>query len=214
MRVVNMQDWPRREHFLKFSAFNHPHFGMTANIDLTLFRPYVKQVCASITVAVTYVLARTANAIPEFRYRIQERQVVEHEVVHPSITVLGDEDLFSFCLLEYSADFSAFAKNATEMIAFAKGHVTLTDPPGKDNLLFMTVIPWVSFTSFMHPMQFHPADSVPRFAWGKLFEENDRAKMPLGVQAHHALMDGIHMARFYSEAQENFNHPEEMLGEG
>jgi len=85
---------------------------------------------------------------------------------------------------------------------------TLIDEPGRDDLLFMTVLPWVSFTSFMHPMHLHPADSVPRFAWGKFFKENKRLKMPLGVQGHHALMDGLHMGRFYAEVQEYLDHPQ------
>jgi chloramphenicol O-acetyltransferase type A len=181
MQMIDMETWPRREHFKKFSSFNHPHFGMTANVDLTLFHPFVKQQGASITVAIAYVLSRTANGIPEFRQRIHNGQVVEHDIVHPSITVLGEEDLFGFCMLDYMDDFSAFATNAAEKIAYVKGHPTLQDPPGQDNLLFMTVIPWVSFTSFMHPMQFHPEDSVPRFAWGKLFEENKQVRLPLGV---------------------------------
>jgi len=44
---------------------------------------------------------------------------------------------------------------------------------------FFSTIPWVSFTSFSHPMQLHPADSVPRLAWGKYFKESDILKMPL-----------------------------------
>jgi chloramphenicol O-acetyltransferase len=36
-----------------------------------------------------YAITRAANAIPEFRYRIRPGQVVEHEVVHPGITVLA-----------------------------------------------------------------------------------------------------------------------------
>ena len=62
-------------------------------------------------------------------------------------------------------------------------------------------------------MQLHPADSVPRFAWGKLFEEGEFLKMPLSVQGHHALMDGIHMARFYAEVQDYLDNPGLVLGE-
>ena len=36
-----------------------------------------------------------------------------------------------------------------------------------------TVIPSVSFTSFMHPLDLSPVDSVPRFAWGQDFCEGD-----------------------------------------
>jgi chloramphenicol O-acetyltransferase type A len=149
-----------------------------------------------------YVLSRAANAIPEFRFRIRAGNVVEHEIVHPSFTYIVDEDLFIFCTIDYIEDFSEFAARAAERIAYLIEHPTLEDEPGRDDLLFMTAIPWVSFTSFKHPMHLQPADSVPRFAWGKFFEDGESLKMPLSVQAHHALMDGVHMGRFYAKAQD------------
>ena len=215
MRTIDMQTWSRREHFKVFSAFDHPHFSMCANVDLTTFYPVVKQRGISFTVAIVYVLARAANAIPEFRYRIRAGKVVEHEIVHPSTTILTDEDLFSFCTIHYTENFSEFAARAAERIAYVQEHPTLEDDPGfgKDDLLFMTAIPWVSFTSFMHPMHLQPADSVPRFAWGKFSEDGKFLKMPLSVQGHHALMDGIHVGRFYAEVQDYLHHPGFVLGE-
>jgi chloramphenicol O-acetyltransferase type A len=212
MRNIDMQTWSRRQHFQVFSAFDHPHFSMCANVDLKTFYPVVKRRGISFTVATAYVLARAANAIPEFRYRIRPGEVVEHEIVHPSITILANEDLFTFCTLDYIEDFSLFAARAAEQIAHVKEHPTLEDEPGQDNLLFMTAIPWVSFTSFMHPTHLHPADSVPRFAWGKFFEEGKFVKMPLSVQAHHALMDGVHMGRFYAKVQDYLQQPGVVLG--
>ncbi|NIS83065.1 MAG: chloramphenicol acetyltransferase [Anaerolineales bacterium] len=213
MRTIDMRTWSRHEHFRIFSGFDHPHFGMCANVDLTTFYPFVKQREHSISVAIMYMIARTANAIPEFRYRIRARNVVEHETVHPSTTILVDEDLFSFCMVDYVEDFSEFAARAAEKIAYVKEHLTLEDEAGQDNLLFMTAIPWVSFTSFMHPFHLDPADSVPRFAWGKFFKEGELLKMPLSVHGHHALMDGIHVGRFYTLVQDYFHHPESVMGE-
>jgi chloramphenicol O-acetyltransferase type A len=99
------------------------------------------------------------------------------------------------------------------MIAHVKEEPTLSDEPGRDDLLFMTAIPWVSFTSFMHPLQLHPTDSVPRFAWGKFFEDGRSWKMPLSVQGHHALMDGIHVGRYLEELQGYLHKPGFVLGE-
>ncbi len=213
MRYIDMQTWSRREHFKVFSTLDYPHFGMCANVDLTTFHPYVKQRGLSFTVATVYVIARAANAIPEFRYRIRPGEVVEHEIVHPSGTILVDEDLFTFCTFDYVEDFSEFAPRAAERIAYVREHLSLEDEPGRDDWLFMTSIPWVSFTSFMHPLHLHPADSVPRFAWGKFFEDGEFLKMPLGAQGHHALMDGLHMGRFYAEVQDYLHHPDSVLGE-
>lgn len=212
MRQIDLETWPRRAHFEVFSTFDYPHFNLCANVDLTAFYPAVRQRGISINVAIVYLLARAANAIPEFRQRIRGGKVVEHEVVHPSSTILTDEDLFTFCTFKYSEDFSAFAARAVERIAHVKAHPTLEDEPEKDDLLFMTSIPWVSFTSLMHPLQLYPADSVPRLSWGKFFEEGDCLKMPLSVQGHHALMDGLHVGRYYAEVQEYLQQPEVVLG--
>ncbi len=212
MHHIDLETWPRREHFNVFNTWDYPHFNLCANVDLTAFHPVVKQRGISFTVAIVYVLARAANGIPEFRYRIRGEAVVEHEVVHPSTTFLTGEDMFSFCSMDYIEDFSEFAARAAEQIAYVREHPTLKDDPGQDDRLYMTAIPWVSFTSFMHPLKLYPADSVPRFAWGKFFADGDLLKMPLSVQAHHALMDGLHMGRYYAQVQEYLHHPDSVLG--
>jgi chloramphenicol O-acetyltransferase type A len=75
----------------------------------------------------------------------------------------------------------------------------------------MSAIPWVTFTSVMHPIHLHPIDSVPRIAWGKFFTEGSALKMPLSVQVHHALADGIHVGRYYTQVQEYLDQPERLM---
>jgi chloramphenicol O-acetyltransferase type A len=212
MRNIDMQTWPRRNHYRLFSTFNHPHFSMCANMDVTAFYPYVKRNGHSLTVSMVYLIARASNAIPEFRQRIRGDQVVEHEIVNPGFSILINKDLFSFCAVEYAEDYSEFARSAENNIADVKARLNLESNREQDDVLYMSPIPWVSFTSFSHPMPLHPADSIPRFAWGKYFEESGTLKMPLSVQGHHAVMDGIHMGRFYEMVQEYLHHPEVVLG--
>ena len=214
MRKIDMQTWSRREHFEFFNTFNHPHFNLCANVDLTNFYPVIKAHGFSISVAIIYVISRAANAIPEFRYRMRDGEIIEHETVSPSVTILIANDLFSFCAIEYCPDFPEFARRAIEVMAAVKSNPTLKDPPGRDDLLFMTALPWVSFTSFTHPMRLHPCDSVPRFAWGKYFTQAGALLMPLSVQGHHALMDGVHLGKFYMEVQECLEHPAILTGAG
>jgi chloramphenicol O-acetyltransferase type A len=208
MRTIDLSTWYRREHFEFFNAFNHPHFSLCANVDLSRIYPYSKAHGYSMTAVILYVISRAANAIPAFRWRIRGAEVVEHETVSPSFTLLVENDLFGFCTIDYCQDFTEFAQRAGEQITLAKAHATLKDPPGRDDLLFMSVIPWVSFTSIQHPMRLHPSDSIPRFAWGKYFEEGGVLKMPLSVQAHHALMDGVHVGKFYAAVQDYLQRPE------
>ena len=212
MQIINQETWYRREHFNLFRTFNHPHFSMCVNMDASKFYSYVKKFKYSFTVSTAYLIARTANTIPEYRQRIRGEEVVEHEFVSPSFTILVDHDLFSFCSVKYVESFADFSIKATAKIASIKSNIDLDTESEGDDLLFMSVIPWVSFTSFNHPMKFHPSDSVPRFAWGKIFEESGKMKMPLQSQGHHALMDGVHMGRFFSTCQEFMDEPDTVLG--
>src|SRR4030042_2729241 len=129
MRKIDMQTWSRRGHFEFFNTFNHPHFNMCANVDLTKFHPYVKQHGFSFTAAIIYVISRTANAIPEFRQRMRDREIVEYATVSPSVTILVDNDLFSFCTIDYNQDFVEFAGRAARVVAKVKDNPTLKEPP-------------------------------------------------------------------------------------
>lgn len=212
MRAIDMETWSRREHFELFSAYGYPHWGMCANVDITALYPAVKQSGFSLTVALVYLITRASNAIPEFRYRIRDDKVIEHEIVNPGFTFLAEEDAFSFCFVDYTEDYSVFAARAEERIAYVKEHPWVKQVP-QDDVLYMTAIPWVSFTSFLHPMRLQPEDSIPRFVWGKFFKDGEQLKMPLGVQGHHALLDGIHAGKFYAEMQEYLQQSEIMLAQ-
>jgi len=207
MRKIDMQTWPRRAHFELFRHFDHPHFSLCANVDIGATYAAVKERGFSISTAIIYLIARVANEIPEFRYRMRGDQVVEHAIVDPSPTILTPGDLFSFCTIRYTEDFAEFAARAAERMAAVRQQIVLSDEPGRDDLLFMTVLPWVSFTSFTHPTHLNPSDTVPRFAWGKFFEDGAALKLPLAVQVHHALMDGVHAGRFYALIQEYLSEP-------
>lgn len=210
MHRIDIENWSRREHYEFFRGFDKPHFSMCANVDVTDFRRHIKPSRISLTIGIVYLLARTANDLPEFRRRLREDGVIEHDVVHPGYTLLVDEERFSFCTVPYTADFKEFAAAAVVQIAAVKADPNLEDPAG-DALLFMTAIPWLSFTSFSHPMHYHPADSVPRFAWGKIFTQCDRQLMPLDVLGHHALMDGLHVARYFAQLQAYLDDPSSVL---
>jgi chloramphenicol O-acetyltransferase type A len=212
MQHIDVETWPRREQYRLYRHFDQPHFNMCANVDITAFYPALKARGINFTVGVLYLLARAANDVPAFRQRMRDDDVVEHEIVHPGTTILSDDGLFSFCSLDYVADFPSFVARATASISAAKERPTLEGQPGRDDVLYTTSIPWVSFTSFAHPTHLHPVDSVPRLAWGKRFEDGGRLKMPLSVQGHHAMMDGLHMGQYYERVQAYLDAPDQSLG--
>ena len=208
MKYIDMESWPRRKHFEVFNGFDYPHFNVCADVEVTELQAAFKGVSASFTLGLTYALARAANSIPEFRYRIREGRVIEYDVIHPSITILLENETFSFCTLKYVDDFPEFIQDSEKIVSRVKENPVLADEPGQDDLLYMTSIPWISFTGFMHPIHMHPVDSVPRIAWGKIFQKDSSLYMPLSVQGHHGLMDGLHAGRYFARVQELLDRPE------
>jgi chloramphenicol O-acetyltransferase type A len=211
MKKINLDTWLRRKHFEAYRQLDYPHFNMTATVDVERMLPIAREHSTSLTVVITYLLTLTANQIENFRWRIRGDKIVEHEVVHPSITILTPDNLFSFCTMEYIPEFSIFATSAEEAIKVVRENPTLEDETSKDELLYMTSIPWVSFTSFIHPLHFHPVDSIPRFSWGKIYDVEGCSKMPLAVQGHHALMDGLHVGQYFEKMQENCDNADVVL---
>ncbi len=212
MKIIEFTHPHRKKHFEFFRQMNHPHFNICANVDITNFLSYQKEKKLPFTPSIVYALAFAANSIPQFRQRIRAEQIVEHEAVHPSFSVWTEvADVFSFCEVKFERNFDFFVQAAKAKIESMRTNPSLEDEPGRDDYLFLSPIPWISFTGFQHAMSFHPSDSVPRITWGKYFEENGLVKMPLSVQVHHALVDGRHVGSFFLSFEEITKNPEKYL---
>ncbi len=207
MEYIDIENWSRKKHFEFFSQLDYPHFNICFELDITSIYKYVKDRNISIFKALLYFVVRTANEIKQFRYRIRKDKVVLHRAVHPSVTVRVNEEEFSFCPVEYVSEAEEFFEKVNRKIKEVKNNPVIEDHPDRDDFLFITSIPWISFTAIQHPVNITPADSVPRIAWGKFFPKNKKIKLPFSIQAHHGLMDGIHMGKYRQNIQKYFNCP-------
>ncbi|MEO7105075.1 MAG: CatA-like O-acetyltransferase, partial [Rhodoferax sp.] len=70
---------------------------------------------------------------------------------------------------------------------------------------------WVHFTSYSNARQWGPNDSVPKIAFGRIDADGARQWMPLSVEVHHALMDGLHIGRFFEGFEAALLAPEAWL---
>lgn len=211
MRFIDIENWDRKNHYNYFKELDYPHFNVCANIDVTEFYKYIKEKEQPFFISILYVATKTANSIKEFRYRIREENVIEHEVVNPSFTIMGENEMFSFCTSKFMDKFEDFKIKTSKEIEKTKNNINLEDKPGCDDVIYMTSMPWVSFTSVTHPIHMNPVDSIPRIAWGKYFEENGKIRLPLSVQIHHSLADGVHVGRYFNKFQEIIDSPEKYL---
>lgn len=211
MKVITFSDPHRKKHFEFFKLMNHPHFNITVQVELTHFLPFLKQAGLKFTPSVVFVIAKAANALKEFKWRIREEQVVEHDFVHPSFTVnTNASSVFSFCTVPFQKNMVNFLKDAQQIEEAMQLNPSFEDEPGRDDYLFMSAIPWFSFTSIQHAMHYHPCDSVPRFTFGKYFESGKIIQMPLSIQVHHALVNGKEVGEFIKLLQHYLHKPESL----
>jgi len=207
MRYLDIENWNRKAHYSYFKQLDYPHFNICGNVDITEVIRFVKDSGSSFFLTFLYASVKTANSIEEFRYRIREDKVVVHDIVSPSFTVMTSKEVFSFCAARFVDDYKEFCINAAKEMDKTKAQVNIKDEPGRDDRLYITSIPWVTFTGVTHPIHMKPVDSIPRITWGKYFEESGRVKLPLSVQAHHALIDGAHIGQFFMKLQELLSDP-------
>jgi chloramphenicol O-acetyltransferase type A len=129
-------------------------------------------------------------------------QVAEFETIHATQTILNDDETFSFCYFENGSDIREFDRTGRAARAAYKEQKTFDVETGRIDLVYYSVIPWIAFTSFKHASRLDNTQSVPRIVFGRVFDDGKTKKMPVSVEVHHALMDGIHVGKYFSRFQD------------
>lgn len=206
MRKIEFTNPHRRKHFEYFRTMNHPHYSITANVDITRLLEKIKDESLKFTPVMVYQITDTAHQIKPFLQRIRGTEVVEHDYVHPSFSVSTKvSDVFSFCEVKYNGEFKDFYERAIDRIKMMQEDPVFEDEDERDDYLFLSALPWISFTSITHAMHYHPHDCIPRISWGKTFQDGDKTLMPLSLTGHHALIDGKNMGDYYNLFQEKIS---------
>jgi chloramphenicol O-acetyltransferase type A len=84
-------------------------------------------------------------------------------------------------------------------IAAALARRTLEAATQTDDIVYHSVLPWLSFRAFTNALP--GGDSIPRIVFGKTSLDRRKATMPVSVEVHHALADGLDVARFLERFQ-------------
>ena len=211
MTPVDLTTWPRKTIFEFYRDFEYPQINICVDIDVTSTARYLEVNNLSKFKTILWAISHIANSIEEFKYRIRKGEVVLHERVHPSFTVLTPDNLFAFCFAEYSDNISIFLERVEEGIRESQVNPSLEDEPGQDDLLFVSCLPWIHFTSISHPIKLDADDSIPRISWGGFKEDKEKTVMPLAVQVHHGLADGYHLGIFFNHIQKLLNDPDKLF---
>ena len=201
---LDLNTWPRKEHFEFFSKFEEPFFGIVAHIDCTKAYETSKKNGVSFFLYYLHKTLSAVNAVENFRYRIENGEIFIYDRIDASATLTRDDNTFGFSLMPFSTDFETFEKTSKEEIERVRNTTGLfTRTFEADNLIHFSAVPWVDFTSLSHARSFTFPDSCPKISIGKMMiAEDGKRTMAVSVHVHHGLMDGFHVGEFFAKFQE------------
>lgn len=208
MKYIDIQNWKRKEHFEFFYRMDYPQFNICMDLDVTNFLTFTQNNQLSFYYSMIYATTEVLNSLENFRYRIRDGKVVLHDKIHPSFTDMDnntDDELFKIVTSDFTGTIFEFVKTAQEVSKSQKTYFDSEKLVGRDDLIYITCIPWVSFTHISHTISLNRNDSVPRVSWGKYYKNGDKIMLPFSVQVHHALVDGLHIGKYIEKLQTYFD---------
>lgn len=196
-RMIDLETYPRRAHFDYFRTLQSPMAGVTAEVDVTALKGFCAARGCSFYAAFMHIAARAANAVPELRRRIHDGGIAEYDACGTSHVELREDGTYAYCTLYHDMDWDEYLPYADEERARCRAGGSIEEDADVEGLYFVTSLPWLKYTQLIQPTA-SGDESNPRISWGK-FEEDHRGRlmMPVTLLAHHGLVDGLHIARFY-----------------
>ena len=198
IKLLDIENWNRKEHFLFFSQFDEPFFGIVAEIDCTNAYQICKEQHIPFYLYYLHKSLVAVNQIEEFKYRILNNKITIFDTINVSSTINRDDNTFAFSFIPFSQSFNEFTASAqleTNRIRNSTG-LGINENTSRLDLIHYSAIPWISFTGLTHARNLKYKDSVPKITFGKYFNKNGRLIMPVSINVHHGLMDGFHVGQY------------------
>ena len=204
--LIDLGTWKRRDHYLWFRKYERPFFSVTVEVDVTAaWNTSRKPGATSFFLSSLFLMLRAANDVEAFRLRLRARGVWRHDHVAVGPTIMRSDETFGFVRLEPANTLNQFAARGNAAIAEAVAQRGLRSPKKtSDDIVFHSVLPWLRFTSFTNALPGN-GDSIPRIVFGRCVRERSRMMMPVSVEVHHALVDGLDVARFFERFAANLD---------
>lgn len=202
MKIIDIQTWKRKEHFEFFKRNDLPFYNLNVNVDVTGIREASKKTDLSLNTLLLFATMKAVNKIENLKYRLHGETVILHETLHPAFAhIYKGDDLFRMIQVDFSDDISEFSKRVSHEIENSTEYFNPKKFNGRDDLVFISALPWIEFTGTTHTMSLKKEDAIPRISWGKIHPMSDRMLLPYNIQVNHMFADGIHVGWFFEELE-------------
>ena len=207
-RKVDLDTWPRRDHYAYYTQKLKVEYNITARVQVDHFLDFCHRNGYRFYPALICVVTRVLNSIENFRmFRNSQGELCVWDNVVPNYTFFHKDDLtFSDCWSEYSEDFDTFYRNITrdmERFKDVKGIKARNDQPA--NFYCISCEPWTDFTAYSARVTTGDPQFFPIITMGKYVTENGATTMPVNLMIAHAVSDGYHAGLFFNTLQKELD---------
>lgn len=209
--IVDIDTWERRDNYGFFKTFLNSWYSVTTEIDCTEASAAARAAGRSFFLYYLYAVLRSANEVPELRYRIdREGNVIFHDQVDIISPIAVPGRTFYTVRIPYHEDFEHFYADAHKLITNIPQD---GDPYGAEKVLIskgdydvvhLSAVPKMYFTSITSTVaEAGNACNYPLMTAGKVVERDDRLVFPLAIYVNHAFVDGAHLSAFFRKIEQH-----------
>jgi len=201
-RIV--ENYYRKEAFEYFRGYRNPFYSVTFQLPFGRLKALLNAQGWKTYLNLCYFFTRAIQPLEDYRYRLQDGELVLHDAIHLGLTVPAAGGLFGFSYFDFTPDAARF--NAEAVMPSPDQPPDLTGR-GSSIYVYFTAIPGIPFTGFTHASN-DPTDGAPRVAFGKPYDDAGELWVPVSVQVNHAFIDGRALGELYERAVDCFENPE------
>ncbi|NNF36239.1 MAG: hypothetical protein HKN68_19200 [Saprospiraceae bacterium] len=194
---IDIEQWNRKETFNFYLSYDQPCFNITAHIKVNSMLNESRTQNFPLGLLSLYYITVAANQVDAFRLRLENLKPVQYDEIYPGCTILYDDETFGFAYFKYFQDKALFISEGKKVIEQQKKNKTFVPKASDNGLIHCSIIPWISFTSFSHATSKHGDPSIPKIVIGKIYKKDDESWMPISVEVHHALVDGLQVGKYF-----------------
>ena len=193
-----------------FINFLSSRYTMSARVNVENLWIKSKEQDLSFFVMSLGALMNALNDIPQMRRRIIDGKVIEFESLDAVCPIMDkDETVFKEIRIEAPQRFYNILKWHDYVVDYQLNVLEGVDKAfdldtmerDKINIANFSCIPWVDFDSITNATAAGNAIQ-PLITWGKV---NENFEMTVSITVSHIFVNGLELAKFYKNAQENFD---------
>lgn len=203
-RPVELSTWPRADIFHFYRNYEDPFFHVTVPVKITGLKQNAPKGEGLFFLSYLHAALTALNQTEALRNRFTQEGLACYDIIHAGCTVMREDETFGFGFFPFAEDRAEFIASSLPRLKAQRNGKGLFPLDERPDVAFFSVLPWISFTSFKNAHHQSRDDGFPRVVFGKGYQQNGDWYLPVAVEVHHALVDGLHVGRFYERLEKQF----------